>query len=66
MFRELVGSQEEVGRETERDYGRSSRAVPTAFPNGNFTAGKSGKSGVSALLGTSVERVFYAVLFIIN
>ena len=46
-FRKLVGSQKVEEERQKEDYGRSSRAVPTAFPNGNFTAGKSGKSGVS-------------------
>ena len=49
-------------RREKEDYGRSSRAVPTAFPNGNFTAGKSGKSGVSNILGTSF---YYAILFML-
>ena len=53
-------------RREKEDYGRSSRAVPTAFPNGNFTAGKSGKSGRIKHTGDELLAVFYAIIIHVN
>lgn len=64
-FRKLVGSQKVEEERQKEDYGRSSRAVPTAFPNGNFTAGKSGKSGRIKHTGDELLAVFYAILFML-